>query len=121
VVRDLVAKACIQDYANWREVPAEKIRQVCTVARNLHPFLSRYQDDWPVKSMAKQFLKNRRMSAIKRGDVEVKEKYCYLAGNASKRAPGGSRNPRWKLILEENHGRRSTDLGDIDEDLRDEE
>lgn len=65
-----------------------------TQARDRHPFLSRFEQDWATEEIVKQYVKNKRKNHYAHGWLEVPEKYTYLKQNSSKRDPGGSRSKK---------------------------
>jgi hypothetical protein len=65
-----------------------------TQARNQHPYLQRFANDWATEELVKQYLKNRRGNHYANGWLDVPAKYDYLKGNSQKRNPSGSRRKK---------------------------
>lgn len=62
-------------------------------ARERHPILGRYVNDWATEELVRQYIKNKRKHAYAKRYLDVPDKYNYLKNNASKRsaAPRASR------------------------------
>lgn len=63
-------------------------------AREKHPILERYVNDWATEEIIKQFTKNKRRRCYQKNWLEVPEKYAYLKNNSAKRDPSASRKRR---------------------------
>jgi hypothetical protein len=64
-------------------------------ARETHPILARYHNNWATEAIVKQYVKNKRNNAYKNNWLEVPAKYTYLKANAAKwnpMAPHGRQN-----------------------------
>jgi len=59
-------------------------------AREQHPFLARFVNDWATEEIVKQYMKNKRKHHYKNGWLDVPERYAYLKDNAYKRKPTSS-------------------------------
>ncbi|KAJ7303131.1 hypothetical protein DFH08DRAFT_1089462 [Mycena albidolilacea] len=66
-------------------------------ARERHPILARYHNDWATAEIAKQYVKNKRNNAYKNGWLEPPAKYSHLKANAAKRNPSAPRSRQNKL------------------------
>ncbi|KAJ6623838.1 hypothetical protein B0H10DRAFT_2008640, partial [Mycena sp. CBHHK59/15] len=96
-MHDLVHQAGINWELPWAETPAEAKGKLFAVARDRHPILERFHNDWATEEMVKQYIANRRNTAYRRGDLEVPEKYKYLKANAAKRDPSAPRGRKAKV------------------------
>jgi hypothetical protein len=63
-------------------------------ARDQHPYLRRFANDWATEELVKQYLKNRRGNHYANGWLDVPAKYDYLKANSQKRNPSGSRRKK---------------------------
>ncbi|KAJ7161655.1 hypothetical protein C8R46DRAFT_1283945 [Mycena filopes] len=91
-VRDIVHEAGIKWEQPWGKVPAEVKGKFFAVARERHPILKRYENDWATEELAKQFIKNRRRREYRKGNLEAPAQYAYLKANSAQRnqsAPRG--------------------------------
>ncbi|KAF8955642.1 hypothetical protein BDZ97DRAFT_1609445, partial [Flammula alnicola] len=66
-LRDLVHNARIRWQSPWNEIPASDKSKLFQVAREQHPLLKRYTNDWATAELVKQYMKNRRGSAYHNG------------------------------------------------------
>ncbi|KAJ6610248.1 hypothetical protein B0H10DRAFT_2438094 [Mycena sp. CBHHK59/15] len=96
-MHDLVHQAGINWELPWAETPAEAKGKLFAVARDRHPILERFHNDWATEEMVKHYIANRRNTAYRRGDLEVPEKYKYLKANAAKRDPSAPRGRKAKV------------------------
>ncbi|KAJ7868166.1 hypothetical protein B0H13DRAFT_2064625 [Mycena leptocephala] len=69
-LRDLVLQARINWEVQWSEVPAASKAQLYAVARERHPYLARFTNDWATEEIVKQYIKNKRRHAYKNGWLE---------------------------------------------------
>ncbi|KAJ6622204.1 hypothetical protein B0H10DRAFT_1944808 [Mycena sp. CBHHK59/15] len=81
-MHDLVHQAGINWELPWAETPAEAKGKLFAVARDRHPILERFHNDWATEEMVKQYIANRRNTAYRRGDLEVPEKYNQTGPSA---------------------------------------
>ncbi|KAJ7463886.1 hypothetical protein B0H11DRAFT_2240829 [Mycena galericulata] len=96
-MRDLTLQAGINWEVPWAKMSAEAKGKLFAVPRERHPILKRFHNDWATEEMVKQYIKNRRNMAYRRGDLDVPEKYRYLKGNAAKRDPSAPHGRKAKL------------------------
>ncbi|KAJ7028736.1 hypothetical protein C8F04DRAFT_52437 [Mycena alexandri] len=89
--RDLVLEAGIKWEVPWSKTPAELKGKFYAVARERHPILKRYVNDWAAEELAKQFIKNRRRGAYRKQKLERPAQYAYLKDNSAKRDPSAPR------------------------------
>ncbi len=71
-------------------------------ARDTHPFLSRFENDWATEAIIRQYLKNKRKTLYKAGSLEKPKGYEYLKENAAKRDQSKSRKKTATKIYEAN-------------------
>ncbi|CAA7267807.1 unnamed protein product [Cyclocybe aegerita] len=125
-LRDLVLQSRINWELPWAQIPASKKAKLFQVAREHHPVLKRYMNDWATEEIIKHYMKNKRAHHYASGWLEVPAKYDYLKENASKRDPNRSRVSRAKAELAvkksckrvrvaKKRGRRMTREEDMDE------
>ncbi|KAI5822307.1 hypothetical protein K523DRAFT_358472 [Schizophyllum commune Tattone D] len=88
-VRDLVLQANLPWHLVWDDIPYEDRAKLCRAAHEKAPFLRRFKNDWPAVAIARQFCKNRRNKAYRKGLLKPPEKYAYLKANAAKRSETG--------------------------------
>ncbi|KAJ7073619.1 hypothetical protein C8F01DRAFT_1224533 [Mycena amicta] len=110
-IHELVHQADLPVGTPWQEQDTQKINLICEAAREKIPRLARCPGDWATKALAKQYLKNCRQKAYKKGQLQVPDKYSYLADNASKRSLSGSRVRKAKRYQREVEARRTSSDG----------
>lgn len=117
-VKDLAIRGGLNWELSWNEIPASDKAKVFQIvsnaisaskgrthsttraqAREHHPFLKRFRNDWATEEIIKQFFKNKRGRAYQQGWIDVPSKYTYLKANSKKRSTDGSRVKRAKAIL----------------------
>ncbi|KAJ7136244.1 hypothetical protein C8R46DRAFT_1234774 [Mycena filopes] len=89
--REVVIQARVNWEKPWADVSADVKAKVFAVAAERHPILARYFNSWATEDLVKQYIKNRRQSAYRSGELEVPAKYRYLKANAAMRNPTGRR------------------------------
>ncbi|KAJ3494992.1 hypothetical protein NLJ89_g10700 [Agrocybe chaxingu] len=107
-LRDLVLQSRINWELPWSQIPASEKSKLFQVARERHPVLKRYMNDWATEEIVKRYMKNKRAHHYASGWLEVPEKYQYLKENSSKRDPNGSRVKRAKAELAAKKSRKAT-------------
>lgn len=111
-IHELTLNARINWEVPWAQIPAQdkvSLYQVVRIyqvmvrhgadnleipkARERHPILGQYVNDWATEELVKQYIKNKRKHAYAKRYIDVPDKYNYLKHNASKRstAPRASR------------------------------
>ncbi|KAJ7081960.1 hypothetical protein C8R44DRAFT_894931 [Mycena epipterygia] len=112
-LRDLMLQARINWEVPWAEVAASSKGQLFAVARERHPYLARFTNDWATEEIVKQYkrsgdrgappplliieierqgdIKNKRRHAYKNGWLEAPTKFEYLKANSTKRNPSAPR------------------------------
>ncbi|KAJ6538262.1 hypothetical protein DFH09DRAFT_893741, partial [Mycena vulgaris] len=65
--RDLVLQAGINWELAWAKTPAEAKAKLYAVARERHPILKRYVNDWATEELVKQYIKNKRRHGYRKG------------------------------------------------------
>ncbi|KAJ7131800.1 hypothetical protein C8R43DRAFT_1133477 [Mycena crocata] len=90
-MRDLVFEAGIKWEVPWAKTPAELKGKFYAVARERHPILKRYVNDWATDELAKQFIRNRRRNEYKKGTLQRPAEFAYLKANSAKRNPSAPR------------------------------
>ncbi|KAJ7851748.1 hypothetical protein B0H13DRAFT_2359844 [Mycena leptocephala] len=98
-LRDLVLQARINWEVQWSEVSAASKAQLYAVARERHPYLARFTNDWATEEIVKQYIKNKRRHAYKNGWLEPPAKFEYLKANSAKRSPSAPRGRKSKQFL----------------------
>jgi len=68
-------------------------------ARENHPFLKRYRNDWATEEIVKQYFKNKRKHAYKNKWLEPPTKYQHLIEASKKRKTSGSRVKKASIVL----------------------
>ncbi|KAJ3501991.1 hypothetical protein NLJ89_g9088 [Agrocybe chaxingu] len=106
-LRDLVLQSRINWELPWTEIPAGEKAKLFQVARERHPVLKRYMNDWATEEIVKRYMKNKRSHHYSSGWLDVPEKYKYLKDNSSKRDPNGSRVKRAKAELAAKKSRKA--------------
>lgn len=113
-LHDLVLAARINWECPWKDTPAaakatffEVVSYFRTFtwilptfpiqARERHPYLAEFQNDWATEELAKQYIKNKRNNAYKKKYIPVLPQYGYLKANAAKRNPSAQRGRKAKL------------------------
>lgn len=113
-LHDLVLAARINWECPWKDTPAaakatffEVVSYFRTFtwilptfpiqARERHPYLAEFQNDWATEELAKQYIKNKRNNAYKKKYIPVPPQYGYLKANAAKRNPSAQRGRKAKL------------------------
>ncbi|KAJ7653020.1 hypothetical protein B0H17DRAFT_1186397 [Mycena rosella] len=89
--RDLVLQAGINWELPWAKTPADAKAKLYAVARERHPILQRYVNDWATEEIVKQFIKNKRRHGYKKGFLVPPAEYAYLKANSAKRNPSAPR------------------------------
>ncbi|KAJ7845963.1 hypothetical protein B0H14DRAFT_3454699 [Mycena olivaceomarginata] len=93
-MHDLTHQASI----NWEQprakTPAGAKEKLFAVARERHPILKRYENDWATEELVKQYIKNKRRHGYRKGFLERPAQYDYLKTNSAKRNPSAPRGPR---------------------------
>ncbi|KAI0749183.1 hypothetical protein C8Q80DRAFT_609346 [Daedaleopsis nitida] len=69
-VRNIVVMAGLDITEDFRRQSAEDLAKVYRAARDQHPVLKTFQNNWVTAELAKQFLQNRRKHAVRRGYLE---------------------------------------------------
>lgn len=115
-LRDLVLRSQINWELPWGEIPASEKAKLFNVvstfdffwrlslkdgyqARERHPILARYANDWATADIVRRYMKNKRGHHYKNGWLDVPDKYTHLKRNSSRRNPEGSRIKRAKAVL----------------------
>ncbi|KAJ7234604.1 hypothetical protein C8J57DRAFT_156438 [Mycena rebaudengoi] len=93
-LRDLVHNARIDWEIPWKDTPAAAKAALFEVARERHPYLAEFQNDWATEEIVKQYIKNKRNNAYKKEYITVPTKYAYLKANAAKRDPSAPRGKK---------------------------
>ncbi|KAJ7850807.1 hypothetical protein B0H14DRAFT_2581799 [Mycena olivaceomarginata] len=65
-VRDLALNARINWELPWKQIPVDQKSAFFDVARQRHPHLGEFHNDWATEELVKQWMKNRRSNAYKR-------------------------------------------------------
>jgi hypothetical protein len=68
-------------------------------ARENHPFLKRYRNDWATEEIVKQYFKNKRKHAYKSKWLEPPTKYQHLTETSQKRTTLGSHVKKATIVL----------------------
>ncbi|KAK7024607.1 hypothetical protein VNI00_016168 [Paramarasmius palmivorus] len=90
-VKTLALNACLDWTLDWKDIPNDSKVKFFAVCRANHPFLGQFINDWATEEIVKQAFRNMRKTAVKKGELEKKDKYAHLAINASKRSSAASR------------------------------
>ncbi|KAJ7256047.1 hypothetical protein C8J57DRAFT_1721612 [Mycena rebaudengoi] len=93
-IRDLTLQARINWEEPWSQTPAGVKAQLFAVARERHPYLARFTNDWATEEIVKQFIKNKRRNYYKHGWLEPPAKYAYLKANSAQRDKSAPRRKR---------------------------
>ncbi|KAJ7206882.1 hypothetical protein GGX14DRAFT_456951 [Mycena pura] len=93
-LRELFGNSRINWELPWAQVPAAAKAQLFAIARKHHPYLAEFQNDWATEEIVKQYVKNKRNNAYKKGYIDVPPKYAYLKENAAKRDPSKPRGKK---------------------------
>ncbi|KAJ7192609.1 hypothetical protein B0H12DRAFT_1246116 [Mycena haematopus] len=96
-LRDLTLQAGVNWEKPWGEISAEVKGKLFAVARERHPILARFHNDWATEDIIKQFIKNKRNNAYRNNWLEVPAKFAYLKDNSAKRDPSAPRGRKNKL------------------------
>ncbi|TFK65414.1 hypothetical protein BDN72DRAFT_845569 [Pluteus cervinus] len=119
-LHDLVLGARLEWTLPWKAISTGDKAKLFQVAREHHPILKRYTNDWATEELVKRFLKNRRSYHYARKWLVPPTKYAYLKANASNRKSNGSRVKRAKLELlakKRGTGSRRTEPEDVDVEM----
>ncbi|KAK0433082.1 hypothetical protein EV421DRAFT_1998158 [Armillaria borealis] len=106
--RDLTLNARLPFERAWRDIPAASKATLFAVARDMHPFLSRFENDWATEVIVRQFMKNKRKTLYKAGSLEKPKGYDYLKENSAKRDQSKSRKKTAIVIYEANKEARKS-------------
>ncbi|KAJ6454427.1 hypothetical protein C8R45DRAFT_944684 [Mycena sanguinolenta] len=106
-VQDCVTRADMDLAVPWDKQPLEKRLLVTNAAKNKVKFLKRMENDWATEKLARQYMKNKRVTAYKKGTLERPDKYGYLKVNATMRSADGSRVKKAKLVLDARLAKRA--------------
>ncbi|KAJ6544902.1 hypothetical protein B0H10DRAFT_2447815 [Mycena sp. CBHHK59/15] len=82
-VRDLTLQARVNWEQPWAKTPADVKAQLFAVARDRHPYLGRFVNDWATEEIVKQYIKNKRRHG-----------YRQLKANSAKRDQSAPRRKR---------------------------
>lgn len=66
-VRELAHAARIDLSRPYRDVPAEDLSRIFSMARKIHPFLLRFQNDWATAAILKQYMSSTRRYGKRKG------------------------------------------------------
>ncbi|KAI0714183.1 hypothetical protein C8T65DRAFT_738856 [Cerioporus squamosus] len=69
-VRNLVVRADLDVTQDFRRQCPESLAKLYKAAREEHPILRRFQNNWMTAELAKQFLQNRRKHAVRQGYID---------------------------------------------------
>ncbi|KAI0683541.1 hypothetical protein C8Q76DRAFT_762825 [Earliella scabrosa] len=69
-VRNLVVMGALDVTQDFRRHSAEDLAKIYRAAREAHPILKQFQNNWLTAELAKQFLQNRRKHAVRRGYID---------------------------------------------------
>ncbi|KAJ6622214.1 hypothetical protein B0H10DRAFT_1944818 [Mycena sp. CBHHK59/15] len=94
---DLVIQAGVNWEKAWADIAADVKAKLFAAARERHPILARYHNDWATTEITKQYMKNKRNNVYKNGWLEPPAKYSHLKANAAKRNPSAPRGRQNKL------------------------
>ncbi|KAJ6512455.1 hypothetical protein C8R45DRAFT_1152118 [Mycena sanguinolenta] len=108
-VRDCVTRADMNLALPWDKQPLDKQLLVVNAAKSKLKYLDRMENDWATHMLARQYLKNKRVTAYKRGTIERPNGYDHLKVNATLRSTDGSRVKKAKLILQARLAKRALD------------
>ncbi|KAF9566547.1 hypothetical protein CPC08DRAFT_719872 [Agrocybe pediades] len=91
-VRAFAIKAGIDFTKDYRKVETERLLMVFKAVRHAHPYMStdRFPNDWATGEILKQYLKNYRRYAVKRGRMPRRKDRLSAASSSS----GSSSPPR---------------------------
>ncbi|KAF7347088.1 hypothetical protein MVEN_01462800 [Mycena venus] len=95
-LRDLTHQGGVNWEKQWSDISAE-VKGKIFAARERHPILARFHNDWATEDIIKQYIKNKRGHAYRNEWLEVPAKYNYLKANAAKRNPSAPRGRQNKL------------------------
>ncbi|KAJ7086218.1 hypothetical protein C8R44DRAFT_893673 [Mycena epipterygia] len=93
-MRDITLQAGINWEQPWAKTSAAAKENLFAVARERHPILKRYVNDWATEELVKQYIKNKRRRAYQKGWLETPAQYAYLKANSAKRDPSAPRGSR---------------------------
>ncbi|KAJ7310836.1 hypothetical protein DFH08DRAFT_1088007 [Mycena albidolilacea] len=93
-MHDLTHQASINWEQPWAKTPAGAKEKLFAVARERHPILKHYENDWATEELVKQYIKNKRCHGYRKGFLERPAQYDYLKTNSAKRNPSAPRGPR---------------------------
>ncbi|TDL13334.1 hypothetical protein BD410DRAFT_847057 [Rickenella mellea] len=65
-VRDNVSKVGLDKSKPYRDQPAEDLGRLFALVRNEHKFLGKFDNNWPIAELAKQYLRNHRKAHNKK-------------------------------------------------------
>ncbi|KAF9009789.1 hypothetical protein BDZ89DRAFT_1078339 [Hymenopellis radicata] len=95
-LKDVVHEAHMPWQLEWSKIPPQKKVDLFSLARVRIPHLARYENDWATEVLVRQYMKNRRGDARKKGTLDAADpaKYGHLKANSLRRSSTGSRTPR---------------------------
>ncbi|KAK0458710.1 uncharacterized protein EV420DRAFT_1479409 [Desarmillaria tabescens] len=100
--RDLTLNACLPFERAWQDIPAASKATLFAVAHDMHPFLSRFENDWATEVIIQQFMKNKCKTLYKAGSLEKPKGYDHLKENSAKRDQSKSCKKTVIVIYETN-------------------
>ncbi|KAJ7019951.1 hypothetical protein C8F04DRAFT_1275660 [Mycena alexandri] len=96
-MRPRVSAARIDWETPWGQIPAAAKAQLFAVARERHPYLARFTNDWATEEIVKQYTKNKRRNAYANRWLDAPSKFAYLKANSAKRNPDAPRKKSKKF------------------------
>ncbi|EPQ54398.1 hypothetical protein GLOTRDRAFT_111248 [Gloeophyllum trabeum ATCC 11539] len=89
-VRDLVHSAQLDWTVDYREQPMADLGNLFAVARQRHPILARFKNDWVTSEIVKQFMRNRRKFAYRKGVLHPTTKHNRVRSSRNTGASSGT-------------------------------
>ncbi|KAJ6607277.1 hypothetical protein B0H10DRAFT_1956375 [Mycena sp. CBHHK59/15] len=107
-LRDLTLNACINIEVPWADMPAVAKAQLFAVARERHPYLAAFVNDWATEELVKQYIKNKCKHTYKQNWLVPPTKFAYLKANSAKRDQSAPQGRKQKLEKATTAAKKST-------------
>ncbi|KAJ7063665.1 hypothetical protein C8F01DRAFT_86621 [Mycena amicta] len=84
-IHEIVHQKQMPWHKTWANIPSSFKTDAFIIARSRHPYLERFENDWPTEQLIRQYIKSLRTQARKQGILAADPKYGHLKANSAKR------------------------------------
>ncbi|KAJ7063866.1 hypothetical protein C8F01DRAFT_1229478 [Mycena amicta] len=84
-IHEIVHQKQMPWHKTGANIPSSIKTDAFIIARSRHPYLERFENDWPTEQLIRQYIKSLRTQARKQGILAADPKYGHLKANSAKR------------------------------------